>query len=265
MNESANRAFMYGESVFTTMKMVDGQVQNWDYHFDRMRKGIEFVYGPFLDEENWKALLKDRLEARYQMESGDKIIRLTVYRDQERGLQSRGLISVMDLKINLLASALEHKAHVGSYKLRTCEALTRPEWWPSYLKAGSYLETILLQRRVLKPGDDDVLFLSRNDTVLESSIANIFILRHNTLYTAPAGPNVLEGVMRKRVMEVARDYFDDCLESETGMDQLFKADGIFGSNSIKGLFLVDQVDDYKIKYTQEVLNKFEVLRSRVSP
>ncbi len=265
MSESANRAFMYGESVFTTMKMIDGQVQNWDYHFDRMRKGIEFVYGPFLDEENWKAILKDRLEARYQMESGDKIIRLTVYQDQERGLQRHGLISVMDLKVHLMASSPEVKVHSGSYKLRTCAALTRPEWWPGFLKAGSYLETILLQRRVLKPGDDDLLFLSRNDTVLESSVANIFILRHNTLYTAPTGPNVLEGVMRRKVMDVARECFEDCVESETSMEQLYKADGIFGSNSIRGLFLVDQVDDHEIKYTQEVLNKFEVLRSRVSP
>ncbi len=47
--ESQNRAFMYGESVFTTMRMINGEMKDWSLHFDRMRRGDEFVYGPFTD------------------------------------------------------------------------------------------------------------------------------------------------------------------------------------------------------------------------
>ena len=111
--------------------------------------------------------------------------------------------------------------------------------------------------------DDDVLFLSRDDTVLESSVANIFVVRHNKLYTAPAGPNVLQGVMRRKVLDVAHEYFDNAEETETTMEQLIRADAVFGSNSVRGLFLVDRIDDYEITYNQEFLEKFERLNYRV--
>lgn len=263
MNESSNRAFMYGESVFTTMRMVEGTLADWDYHFERLRKGVEFLYGPFSDKD-WIPLLKNRLETRFQNESGDKVLRLTIYRDQERGLRYTGLASIMDLKVHVSSTPYDHsRIDQRALKLRTCQALMRPHWWPSYLKAGNYLETIILQKRTLKAEDDDLLFLSKNDTVLESSVANIFVVRHNKLYTAPLGPLVLDGVMRRKVIENAKSYFDDFFEAETSMEQLLKADGVFGSNSVRGLFLVDRIDDYEIKYHPDFITKFELLRSKV--
>ena len=97
MIESLNRAFLYGESVFTTLRMVNGEFQDWEAHFERLRKGVEYVYGPFTDEESWVAILKNRLESLKHHESGDKVIRFTIYRHQARGIKKIGLISVTDL------------------------------------------------------------------------------------------------------------------------------------------------------------------------
>lgn len=264
MIETMNRAFMYGESVFTTLRMVDGRLIDWNYHFERLRKGVEFVYGPFADGEDWIAHFQNRLESVCQQETGNKVIRLTVYREQARGILRSSLISSQDLKIHFSASVYDETRIIDKMlKLRTCPAPVRPHWWPSYLKAGNYLETILTQKIYLKEGDDDILYLSPSDTVLESSVANIFVVRRNKLYTAPTGPNVLEGVMRKKVLSVALEFFSDTEESETTMDQLLKADAVFGSNSVRGLFLVDQIDDYAITYSQDFLDKFKKLKSRV--
>ncbi len=264
MSEIVNRAFMYGESVFTTMRLINGRLQDWEYHFERLKNGVEFVYGPFARPDDWVLMLKNRLEERVQSEEGDKVIRLTIYREQARGLVKTGVISVNDLKINLTSFHYDAERTEGkTFKLRTCSAPIRPHWWPSYLKAGDYLETILSQKMNMKPGDDDVLFLSTRDTVLESSVANIFVVRHNRIYTAPLGPNVLSGVMRRKVLEVAADYFESCTESETSLAQLMKADGVFGSNSVRGLFLVDRIDDRDIEYSKSFLSQFELMRKRV--
>ncbi len=255
---------MYGESVFTTTQLVNGTVRDWDLHFERLSKGVEFVYGPFLDESNWTEELRTRLEAKFQELIDNKIIRITIYREQSRGLLRNSFLSVNDLKIHLHASPLDPKRYEEKMiKLRTCPVLERPHWWPSFLKAGNYFDTILRQKMYMKPGDDDVLFLSSQDTVLESSVANIFVVRHNKLFTAPPGPNVLEGVMRKKVIDVALDYFDSFTESETSIEQLLKADAIFGANSVRGIFLIDRIDDYDITYGLDFLEKFKSLKNRV--
>lgn len=263
MTESVNRAFMYGESVFTTMRMVNSSLCDWEYHFDRIKRGVEFVFGPFVEGEDWIALFRDRLETRSQSESGDKVIRITIYREQVRGLLRPNLISVHDLKLHFWTAHYDPSFYEGKSKLRTCPAIPRPIWWPSFLKSGNYLETILSQKMYLKEHDDDLLFLSPRDTVLESSIANIFVVRHNHLYTAPLGPNVLDGVMRRKIIEVALEYFKSFNESESSLDQVLKADAVFGCNSLRGPFLIESIDDYDVTYDEDFLEKFESLRGRV--
>jgi len=255
---------MYGESVFTTLRLVDGDLKDWNLHFERLKKSSEFLYGPFEEKEEWIFILKNRLESALSEFFGNKVLRITLYREQARGLNRQEIISINGLKIHINASDLDPlRFENKNLKLRTCPAISRPYWWPSFLKAGNYLETILSQKMYMKPMDDDLLFLSSKDTVLESSVANIFIVRHMKLYTPPLGPNVLEGVMRKKVLDVALDYFEDVEEDETSIEQLLKADAVFGSNSVRGLFLVDRIDDYEITYSEEFLKKFQELKEKV--
>jgi 4-amino-4-deoxychorismate lyase len=255
---------MYGESVFTTMRMAEGTLLDWDLHFDRLKKGVEFLYGPFTDEDDWAYKLRNRLDVKFADLTGDKVIRLSVYREQSRGLIRTGLISVTDLRINLSHEPLDQTRYINkTIKLRTCPAPVRPHWWPPYLKAGNYLETILAQKMYLRPGDDDILFLSQDDTILESSVANIFVVKHDKLYTAPLGPNVLDGVMRKKVIQSAINIFQDIDETETTIEQLFKADAVFGCNSIRGLFLVDKIDDHEMNVSEFLKEKIQLLKSKV--
>lgn len=255
---------MYGESVFTTMRMVEGTLLDWDLHFDRLKKGVEFLFGPFSDGDDWTYKLRNRLDIKFADLNGDKVIRLSVYREQSRGLIRAGLISITDLRIHLSHEPLDQTRYFNkTIKLRTCPAPVRPHWWPSYLKAGNYLETILAQKLYLKPGDDDILFLSQDDTILESSVANIFVVKHDKLYTAPLGPNVLDGVMRKKVIQFAGTIFQDIDETETTIEQLFKADAVFGCNSVRGLFLIDRIDDHEINVSEFFQEKIQLLRNKV--
>lgn len=263
---SLNRACMYGESVFTTMRMAGGELKDWDLHFDRLKKGVEFVYGPFTDGDGWVAIFKNLLEAKIQTCTGDNVIRFTIYREQARATIRSSVSSICDLSIHLTTTAIA-PGSLGvedrMLRLRTCPAPQKPLWWPSYLKSGNYLETILTQKIYLKGNDDDLIFLDQDDTVLESSVANLFIVKNDRLYTPPLGPGVLDGVMRRKVILNGDKYFKSCEELRIPLDKLFSADAIFCSNSVRGLFLVDRIDDYEISYHQEFLNKFQSLKDKV--
>lgn len=258
---------MYGESVFTTMRVVNGILQDWEMHFERLRNSVEFVYGPFPGDNNWIPLLRDRLENALTDIEGNNVLRLTLFREQQgRGLLSNPLLSVNDLKMHLHEVPFDpalNSTEERKWRLRTCPVAGKPSWWPSYLKAGHYLNTILSQKIYLQKDDDDLLFLSDKNTILETSVSNIFIVSHGRLYTPPCGPDVLEGVMRRKVLNLAPVYFTSVSEAEVTPDQLKRADAVFCSNSVRGIFLVDRIDDHEITYSEEFLEKFRSLKNKV--
>jgi branched-subunit amino acid aminotransferase/4-amino-4-deoxychorismate lyase len=242
--------------------MIDGHVRDWELHFERLRLGAEYLYGPFTDDHGHSLKLKDRLESAIHHEAGNKVIRLTIYGHQARGLRGMRNFSIGDLKIHLSASLFEPNRVEGALRLRTCAATMRPNWWPSYLKAGSYLDVILAQRHHLRERDDDLLFLSPDDTLLESSVANVFVVRHNRLYTAPLGPNVLDGIMRRKVLDLGPMIFDEVIEEASSMEQARKADAVFGTNSVRGPFLISSIDDYQLPTDKDFMEKFGLLRAQ---
>ena len=59
------------------------------------------------------------------------------------------------------------------------------------------------------------------------------------------------------------DFFDDVIESAPTSEQLKKADAVFGTNSVRGPFLIGRIDDKNIEYSHEFVEKFEKLKARV--
>lgn len=255
---------MYGESVFTTMKMVDGILMDWELHFERLRKGVEFVYGPFTEGENWVSLLRDRIKNEASGLSGTSVVRLTFYLDHTRGLFRKQETSISHLRVHLYQTPLDTiQSDFKFYKLKSCPGFGKPQWWPSFLKAGCYLPAILAEKTHQATGYDDVLFVSQDGRILETSVANVFVLKNNMLFTPPLGPDVLDGVMRRKVLKLASSHFSSIREGHFTMEELFHADAIFCSNSVRGLFLVDRIDDHEITYNEEFLKKFRLFKDEV--
>ena len=261
MNENQNRAFLYGESVFTTMRVSEGQAFDQEEHLDRLEKGVEFVFGPFEEGDSWRELFRQRFIEELCKITTTKVVRITVYRAQTMSGLRQGMMAAKDLHFSTISSPLatEH-LHL---RLSTCPSFNRPSWWPSFLKAGDYLPTILSQRKYLSPGFDDLLFLSDTGTTLESSIANIFVVRHNKLFTAPVGPQVLDGVMRKKVIDQHSPLFTSVRFEGSTLQQLHCADAVFGSNSVRGVFLIDRINDHSYSYTPDFIAAFEDWRQKV--
>jgi branched-subunit amino acid aminotransferase/4-amino-4-deoxychorismate lyase len=69
--------------------------------------------------------------------------------------------------------------------------------------------------------------------------------------------------MRKKILDVAHDFFDKVQESASTIDQVFKADAVFGCNSVRGLFFIESIDYHKLKHDQESIDKVEALKKRV--
>src|ERR671920_1350747 len=68
---------------------------------------------------------------------------------------------------------------------------------------GSYVNTALAVDAAHRAGYDDAIFLTQDGHVSEASAANIFLVRKGGLVTPPVTADILEGITRDAVMELA--------------------------------------------------------------
>ncbi len=112
---------------------------------------------------------------------------------------------------------------------------------------GSYLNTALAVDAAHKAGYDEAIFLTQDGLVSEASAANIFLLRKGKLLTPPPTADILEGITRDAVMEMAKEELGlDIEERDIGRTELYASDEVFLTGTGFQIAPVVEIDDRKI-------------------
>jgi branched-chain amino acid aminotransferase len=112
---------------------------------------------------------------------------------------------------------------------------------------GSYVNTALAVDEAHRAGYDDAIFLTQDGQVSEASAANIFLVRKGELITPPVTADILEGITRDAVMELAGNELGmPVVEREIGRTELYAADEVFLSGTGFQIAPVTEIDDRPI-------------------
>ncbi len=68
---------------------------------------------------------------------------------------------------------------------------------------GAYVSSAFIKTDAVRSGFDEALVLTVDGHLSEGSAENLFMVRDNVLYTPPVTDNILEGITRRSIMEVA--------------------------------------------------------------
>jgi branched-chain amino acid aminotransferase len=93
---------------------------------------------------------------------------------------------------------------------------------------GSYVNTALAVDEAQRAGYDDAIFLTQDGHVSEASAANVFLIRKGGLITPPVTADILEGITRDAVMELAeKELGMPTAQRDVDRTELYVADEIF--------------------------------------
>lgn len=100
---------------------------------------------------------------------------------------------------------------------------------PTRVKStGSYLNSSLAATEARQAGFDEAVFLREDGTVAEGSAMNIFMIRDGKLYTTPPNSDILVGITRNTVMELAANELGiEVVERPIARTELYIADELF--------------------------------------
>jgi branched-chain amino acid aminotransferase len=113
---------------------------------------------------------------------------------------------------------------------------------------GAYANSALATDDARRAGFDEAILLNEAGQVTEGATCNLFMVRKGVLITAPVSENVLEGITRSTILELAHDVLGmPVLERPIDRSELYIADEIFLSGTAVGLAPVVRVDHRQVK------------------
>lgn len=258
-----DRGFLYGDGLFETMRVANGQPFRWAQHLARLQQGAEFlkIKLPFAPAELRR--FADRLIAQNRLPNS--LLRLTVSRgvgargyspknaDQPTCVmtlhplpETPGWSSSFSLSGDTLKRGLQ-PAEPPRWKLIT-STLRLPAGDPlAQFKTANKLWQVLARAEADAAGADEALLLNTAGHVAEATSANVFWVEGHAVCTPPLAAGILPGVTRAAVMELCAAQGLAVTEKNCPPEKLLGADGVFLTLSSLGVVSVAELDGHALK------------------
>jgi branched-chain amino acid aminotransferase len=241
-------AVLYGLSVYTVLPVSlasDGTPVAFRLH-DHYRRlvnsariiGID-TWEPAWSEQRFVAAVREIVRANGVRE--DVFLRATVHVDAEVcGTRSRG----MSTRLTIFAYQAEPILPLDGARLKTSVWRRIPDYAiPSRSKVnGAYVNSVLAKQDAIDSGYDDCIFLDVAGHVCELSAANIFLVRGGALITPSTAQDLLEGINRSTVLDIAESLAVPTHEREVDLTELYIADEVFACGTSTYIAPVIEVD-----------------------
>ncbi len=109
--------------------------------------------------------------------------------------------------------------------------------------AGAYANSALIKTDAVQAGFDEALVLDVNGHVSEGSAMNIFMVRDGVLITPPVTDNILEGITRRSLIELARTELDlPVVERSIDRTEVYIAEEMFMTGTAAEVTAITKID-----------------------
>ena len=225
-----DRSYRYGDGLFETMKLINGNILFEDHHFERLFLGLDvlkFNIPALFTKKKIEKEIKE-LSKKNECEKSARI-RLSVSR-------GNGWLYDCDNKFSYLIECwpLEQKGfNENGLIIDVFPDARKSIDVFSNLKSANYLPYVMAAIWAKENKLNDALILNQYDRICDSTIANIFWVKDNNIFTPPLNEGCVAGVMRKKILELGSGNSDYLVqESVLTQEILLQADEVFLTNAI---------------------------------
>lgn len=229
-----NHSYRYGDGLFETIKVANGEILLADMHFERLEKGMSLLKIKSSKVFTWQNLIEQILD----LCKRNNCVELARVRLSVSG--GHGGLYDGDENLNYIIECWpfpkaasdfnEHGLLIDIFPdgRKSCDAF-------SNLKSASHLLYAVAARFAKENRLDDCLVMNIHERICDTSIANLFWISDGIIFTPPLSEGCIAGVMRRHLIETLQATSCKLREAPCEMNDLENADEIFVTNAIQGI------------------------------
>jgi len=235
----SDRGLHYGDGLFETIAYRNGRLQFWREHLQRMHNGCRRLGLVPVDEQRW---LDDI--ARLDL-AGDAVVKLLL----TRGSGGRGYRAPATVNATRMVAAYDYpdypEQNSAGVRVRICNTPVSMNSALAGIKHLNRLDNVLARNEWQDEDIAEGLMCDDLGHVIEGTMSNLFGVQNNALYTPVLKKSGIEGIIRQKVIELAKAGDIVIQQVAITRDQLLRMDEVFLTNSLMGIWPVIQIDKQK--------------------
>jgi len=233
---SNDRLALFGFGLFETLLITESGPLFVDIHWQRMKKGADFLGLNLPDKNVWVKQIQKFIEENPR--TYPYALRITLSGGSPLAdLPSQILFQQRALSYTLAQYTLGIRLHLLPFPRNEQSPLVS-------IKSTNYLENILAKEEAIRNGAEEGLWLNTKGYISEGTMSNLFFIKDETLFTPSLASGCLPGTRRQLILDLARSLQIPTYEGLYPFSSLLSADEIFMTNAIMGIMPVRQVDDF---------------------
>lgn len=241
-----DRGFLYGDSVFEVLRTYGGVPFALQEHLDRLARSAEQIWIPLpMSLDMISREVHRTLEA-----AGHKNSSIRVVVTRGSGPMSLDLSTARDPQLVIfVAEVVTPAAQIyrkGVSVLTGRASRPTDDALAAGVKASNYLSSLLAVHAAKRQGAYEVVLLGRSGEVLEGATSNIFAFAEGSLHTPRVEAGILAGITRAWILRLAEAMGIRVVQSPLFPRDLYAADEVFLTSSIREVVPVVEVDGVRI-------------------
>lgn len=227
----ADRGFRYGDAAFETLRAYGGTVFRWDDHAARLASTLDALgFDTAPDAADLRERVRETLAANSLT---DAYVRVSVTRGAQSGKLTPG---PADPTVVVVTKPLPRGGSDGDdvwdapASARVVETRRVPDAAiPAAAKTHNYLNGVLARTEL--DDEDEALLRDVDGHLAEGATSNVFWVADDTLHTPTLDGDVLPGVTRRAVLDIAEQEGIDVETGTYAPDAVRRADEAFLTNT----------------------------------
>lgn len=234
---AADRGFHYGDGLYETLGVFDGQPRFWQGHIDRLTAGCERLGLPMppqavlLREVQTVSAGRSRAMVKIILSRGPSGV----------GFQPNEVAAATRVVASFPWPGVEGQPELAGVRTRICKLRLGIQPELGGLNHLNRLEQVMARSEWNDPTIQEGILLDREDHVITGIRSNLFLVSGGLILTPRLDRCGVRGVMRAAVLAAFRER---CEQRRITIDMLPEADEIFLCNALHGIYPVNAVDHW---------------------
>lgn len=236
-----DRGLQFADGVYEVFPVFAGRIQNLSEHLARLNDSLAALRIGWPVSRTVLPMLIEQIRLRNGIEHG------LVYLQATRGVAPRDHAFPRKPIAPTLIMSARHidLARRTEQAAKGVQLVSMPDqrWSRRDIKSVSLLANMLAKQTAVEAGAFEALMLDSDGYITEGAASTFWIVDHDgTLVTRPLSQDVLPGVTRRRVLDLARDMRLRVTERKIHLDELAQAREAFLTSATLFVMPVNQID-----------------------